>query len=371
MQEITSPVDGGLYKKLELQSRETALKIVENSKISQSNWKQTSLEERKRLVSLFVDYVVSDKEDIATELSWLIGRPKQQNFNEVKGFETRARYLISIADSSLQDVVIEDSDDFQRFMCRDPIGVVFIISAWNYPYLVSVNGIVPALLAGNTVILKQAPQTFPVSHRFAAAIAKAGFPPNVFQVLQVDHPTAEVVLKHPDVSYVHFTGSVCGGLAVNQIASSRVVGVGLELGGKDPGYVRSDCDPLLAAENLVDGAMYNSGQSCCAIERIYVHEKVYDAFVEHAVAIAKKYVLGNPLEASSNLGPVVNNHQAAQIRAQIEDAVQKGAKLMIPEDFFPKSKPGTPYVGPQILTNVNHTMKIMTEETFGPIVPHV
>jgi acyl-CoA reductase-like NAD-dependent aldehyde dehydrogenase len=276
--------------------------------------------------------------------------------------------LISIAEQSLQDTVIEDTLEFSRFMTREPLGVVLIIAAWNYPYLVSVNGVVPALLAGNTVILKQAPQTFPVAHRFAKAIQKAGFPPNVFQVLEADHSTCEHVITHPDVGYIHFTGSVRGGAAVNQLAQTRFVGVGLELGGKDPAYVCEDADPKHCAEQLVDGAMYNSGQSCCAIERIYVHEKVYDAFVEHAVQVAKGYVLGPPMDPKSNIGPVININAANQIRAQIKDAIEKGAKPLLDDSLFPLAKPGTAYVAPQLFVNVNHDMKLMKDETFGPVV---
>ncbi|KAJ3361832.1 hypothetical protein HDU91_003718 [Kappamyces sp. JEL0680] len=194
-------------------------------------------------------------------------------------------------------------------------------------------------------------------------------PKNVFQVVYVDHPTAETILKHPLVNYVHFTGSVRGGKTVNQIvASASIAGVGLELGGKDPAYVRHDADPINAAENLIDGAMYNSGQSCCAIERIYVHEKVYDEFVAHAVATAKKYILGSPLDPKSNLGPVVRLEAAQSIRAQIKDALAKGAVAHIDASLFPLDRPDSCFVAPQVLTNVNHSMKVMSEETFGPVV---
>ncbi len=282
-------------------------------------------------------------------------------------FEFRARSLLSIVDSALAPTVIEDSSDFNRFITREPLGVIFIIAAWNYPYLISVNGVVPAILAGNSVILKQAPQTFLCASRFQAAFDKAGLPKGVFQALYVDHPTAEPLLKSPLVNYVHFTGSVGGGAHVQKLVTS-FAGVGLELGGKDSAYVRADADPVYTAEQLVDGAMYNSGQSCCAIERIYVHENIYDAFVSHAVKTAKAYVLGNPLDPKTNLGPVISIHQANHIRAHLQDAADKGATLHIDETEFPISKAGTAFVAPQILTNVNHDMLIMSEETFGPVV---
>ncbi|KAJ3314651.1 hypothetical protein HDV04_005657 [Boothiomyces sp. JEL0838] len=367
--QIISPVDQTVYKTVPLKSVPEALEVLEISKNAQKQWKKTSVDERVKIVESFCQHFLEDREDIATELAWLIGRPRQQNFNEVNGLITRAKYMASIAKESLKDTVIEESEEFVRFIAREPLGVVFIIAAWNYPYLVSVNGVVPAILAGNSVILKQAPQTFPVAERFLKAFEKAGLPKGVFQFLHIDHPTAEAVIKHPNVAYTHFTGSVGGGAAVNKIAaSSTFIGVGLELGGKDPAYVREDADPISVADNLVDGAMYNSGQSCCAVERIYVHEKIYDEFVNRAVETAKKYVLGSPFDSASNLGPVIKPEAATAIRAQIKDAVDKGAKCLIDESLFPIAKPGTAYVAPQILVNVNHTMKVMRDETFGPVV---
>jgi acyl-CoA reductase-like NAD-dependent aldehyde dehydrogenase len=268
----------------------------------------------------------------------------------------------------LKDTVIESSDSFERFISREPLGVILIISAWNYPYLVSVNGVVPALLAGNTVLLKHAPQTFPVANRFLNAFIKAGLPENVFQVLQADHPTTEKLIQNPEVAGILFTGSVRAGAHINKLAADKFIPVGLELGGKDPAYVCADADPLYAAEQLIDGAMYNSGQSCCGIERIYVNENVYDEFVKHAVEIAKKYVLGSPFDDATNLGPVIKIEAANFIRNQITEAVAHGATALLDESLFPVAKPGTAFVAPQILINVNHSMRIMTEETFGPVV---
>ncbi|KAI8899333.1 aldehyde dehydrogenase domain-containing protein [Globomyces pollinis-pini] len=365
---ITSPIDQSIYKTVQLHSKDQALDAVEKSSLAQKLWKKVPLSERIRIVSSFVSHFVADKEDIATELSWLIGRPRKQNFNEINGVETRAKHMISIAEESLKDTVIEESDQFTRYMSRDPVGVVFIIAAWNYPYLVSVNGVVPAILAGNSVILKQAPQTFPCADRFFTAFKKAGLPDGVFQVLHIDHPTAELVIKNPLVGYIHFTGSVRGGRAVNKLASERFITVGLELGGKDPAYVREDADPKFVAEQLIDGAMYNSGQSCCGIERIYVHEKVYDDFIKYAAETVSLYNLGLPFDEATNLGPVVTIHSANLIREQIADAVSKGATLLVDQKQFPMAKEGTPFVAPQVLVNVNHSMKVMKEETFGPIV---
>ncbi|KAL2918133.1 hypothetical protein HK105_202060 [Polyrhizophydium stewartii] len=366
--EIVSPVNQAVVRTVPLASRAEAIAAVERSHAAFAGWRKTPLAERKRIVAKFVDNFVAAKDAVAEELAWLIGRPYKQNYNEVRGFEERARHLLSIADESLADVAVGDKPGFRRFIRREPLGVVFAIAAWNYPYLISVNVVVPALLAGNTVILKQAPQTFPCADRFAAAFTGTGIPEGVFQVLHVDHAVAEAVIQHPSVSYVQFTGSVRGGAEVNRAAASRFITVGLELGGSDPAYVREDADVTSAAENLVDGAMYNSGQSCCGIERIYVHEKVYDAFVAKAVEVTKQYVLGNPFEEGVNLGPVVRASSAAEIRAHIQDAISKGARALIDESLFAASKEGTAYVAPQILVDVDHTMKVMNDETFGPVV---
>lgn len=284
---IISPGDSSVYKICDYQTKEQALMAIENAKVAQKSWKKTTVTQRQELVTKFVDSLVADKEEISKELALLIGRPFKQNKNEVNGFETRARHLIKTSLNALRDIEIEDSPDFKKFMTREPLGVVLIIAAWNYPYLVSVNGVIPAILAGNAVILKQAPQTFPVADRFLKHFEKAGLPKHVFQVLQADLKEVAEVIKSPDVNYIHFTGSFRGGSQVRKLASDRFCGEGFELGGNDPAYVREDCDVLNAAENLVDGAMYNSGQSCCGIERIYVHEKVYDQFIDHAVKIAK------------------------------------------------------------------------------------
>ncbi|KAH6572731.1 hypothetical protein BASA83_005957 [Batrachochytrium salamandrivorans] len=365
---IISPVDLNIYKAIPLSSREAAVSAVEKAHAAQASWKATPLDERIRLISKFVDSFMSMESEIVTELTWLIGRPTHQNKNEMRGFEERARHLLASAKESLADLLLPPKPGFTRLVRREPLGVVFAISAWNYPYLIAVNVVVPALLAGNTVLLKQAPQTFPCGDRFSAAFALAGMPEGVFQTLCIGHDVAEAVIQHPFVNHVQFTGSVRGGREVNQAASSRFISVGLELGGNDPAYVRHDADPIHAAENLVDGAMYNSGQSCCGIERVYVHESVYDAFVTKAVQVTQMYVMGNPLNEGVTLGPVISPQAAVRIREHISDAISKGAKALVKESLFAASMEGTAYIAPQILVGVDHSMKVMSEETFGPVM---
>ncbi|KAI8928171.1 Aldehyde/histidinol dehydrogenase [Entophlyctis helioformis] len=365
---IVSPVDQSTVRSVPLATRDEAIAAVDRSHSAwTAGWRRTPLAERKRIVAQWVDNVLAKREEVASQLSALIGRPLPHARNELRGFQERASHLLAIADESLQDTVLPETA-FRRYIRREPLGVVLVIAAWNYPLLTSVNAVVPALLAGNTVLLKQAPQTFPMADVFAEAFVGTGIPEGVFQAVHMGHDVAEAVIQHPAVAHVQFTGSVRGGLEVCRAASSRLINVGLELGGKDPAYVRADADLDFAAENIIDGVMYNSGQSCCAIERVYVHESVYDAFIAKAVSVTQQYVLGHPLEAGVNLGPVVNVASADRIRGAVAGAVAAGAVPLIDGAKFALAKAGTAFVAPQLLANVNHGMAIMREETFGPVV---
>jgi acyl-CoA reductase-like NAD-dependent aldehyde dehydrogenase len=246
--------------------------------------------------------------------------------------------------------------------------LVFSIVPWNYPYLTAVNTVVPALLAGNTVILKHSPQTPLCAERLVTSFREAGIPDGVFQFLHLNDASADELVQNPDVDFVAFTGSVEVGRTVQKAAANRFIGVGLELGGKDAAYVRPDADLAYAVENVIDGAFFNSGQSCCAIERIYVHEAIYERFVEGAVALTERYLLGDPRESEITLGPMIRTSSAKFVRSQIRDAVEMGARPLIDKSLFPDSKEGTPYLAPQILTDVNHSMSLMRDESFGPVV---
>ncbi|KAI9333349.1 Aldehyde/histidinol dehydrogenase [Zopfochytrium polystomum] len=370
---VLSPVDGAVvqtHSELSLADAKTALAAA---KAAAHPWaKGTSLDERIRLVTRFVDAFLAHADDVAKELSALIGRPLRHSHNEIKGFEFRARHLLATAAESLADVVLPEPNPasvFRRRIVREPHGVVLIIAAWNYPYLVSVNGVIPALLAGNTVLLKQAPQTYSCGDWFATAAKEAGLPEGVFQNIKTDHAVTAELIRDKRLDHLHFTGSVRGGREVLKTAAAdRFINVGLELGGKDPAYVRPDADIKYAAENIIDGVMYNSGQSCCAVERVYVHEAVFEEFVKAAVDVVKGYNLGTPFDPAVNLGPVVNVRAASTIRAQVNDAVAKGAKTLIEPSLFPAAKDGTAFVAPQLLVNVDHSMSIMKDETFGPVV---
>lgn len=363
-----SPVDGSVVCTLPLSTIEEAKAIVNKSYEAQKKWRDTPVSERVNICRKFVEKFVEKREEIARELTMQMGRPIMWTPYEVDRTKDRADYMMSVAEECLKDIVVEDSKDFQRFIRREPLGVVFVIGAWNYPYLISVNCVIPALLAGNSVILKQASQTPLCAHRFAEAFKAAGLPDGVFEIIQIDHQVSDAIIRDPKIAFVNFTGSVSGGHSVCKSASDRFIAVGLELGGKDPAYVRSDVNLDHAVPNLVDGAFFNSGQCCCAIERIYVHESIYDKFVEMFVDEVKKYKLGNPLEPEVNLGPMVKTSAADTVRDHIKDALEKGAKALIDPNHFPANKDSTPYLAPQVLVNVNHSMKVMMDETFGPVI---
>jgi acyl-CoA reductase-like NAD-dependent aldehyde dehydrogenase len=294
-----------------------------------------------------------------------MGRPIAYSPNEIRrGFQERALYMCAIAEQALSDLKIESKDGFERFIRREPHGVALVLAPWNYPWLTSVNAVVPALLAGNSVILKMAQQTPLVAERYAEAFAAAGLPEGVFQYLHADHSQVARMVADARVGYVAFTGSVGGGHAVQRAAAARFVPTGLELGGKDPAYVRADAPLQATAENLVDGAYFNSGQSCCAVERIYVDRKLFADFVDAFVALVKQYRLGNPLDPQTTLGPMVRAGAADGVRAQIREAVEQGARPLLRWN----DSAGSPYLAPEVLIEVDHRMAVMREETFGPVV---
>jgi acyl-CoA reductase-like NAD-dependent aldehyde dehydrogenase len=334
---------------------------------AQRSWRGVSIEERARICTRFCELFESKKDEIARELTWQMGRPIRYAPSEVNGTLERARYMISIAAKALADVDAGPKEGFRRFVRREPLGVVFTIAAWNYPYLIAVNSVVPAIMAGNAVVLKHSAQTPLCAERFAECFRDAGLPDGVFQVLHLSHEDTERVVCDARVNFIAFTGSVQGGHAIQKAAAARFVGTGLELGGCDPAYVRHDANLAHAIENLVDGAFFNSGQSCCGIQRIYVHQTRYRNFVDGAVALTKQYVLGNPTEPATTLGPVVRAAAGDQVRRQIEASIYSGARPTIEEKDFALSRAGTPYLAPQLLVDVNHSLSVMREEIFGPV----
>lgn len=368
VQTTISPVDGRVYAERQLAGDRDIEAALARAASARQQWKRQPVEARARQLSAFVDAFVGRRDEIALELTWQMGRPIRYTPGEVRGFEERARHMIAIAPEALADLGVGPKPGFVRFIRREPIGTVLVIAPWNYPYLTAVNAVVPALMAGNAVLLKHSHQTPLCAERMQAAADQAGLPGGLLQALHMSHEATSRLIGAAQVDHVAFTGSVPGGAAVEQAAAGRFIGVGLELGGKDPAYVRADADLDHAIENLVDGAFFNSGQSCCGIERIYVHESVYDRFVEGAAALTRDYVLGDPTDPETTLGPMVRSAAAEFVRGQIGEATRQGARALIDERAFPQSRSGTPYLAPQILIDVDHSMRIMREETFGPAV---
>ncbi len=363
-----SPVDGSVYVERDLAGAAEIDAALNAAVRAQKAWQETPVEERQAILGKAVDAFLAHGDEIAEELTWQMGRPVSQTPGEVRGFEERARHMIAIAPRALADIRPDPISGMNRFIRRVPLGVVAIIAPWNYPYLTSANGVIPALMAGNAVILKHSHQTPLCAERFAQSFREAGLPEGLYQYLHLSHDDTETLIADNRVNFVNFTGSVPGGHAVQRAVSGKFIATGLELGGKDPGYVRADADLNHAVENLTDGAFFNSGQSCCGIERIYVHQSLFRDFTEAMVELVKSYKLGNPLEKETNLGPMVRASSAEFVRGQIEDAIRAGARALIDEKLFPAAAPGTPYMAPQVIVDTDHSMRIMTEESFGPVV---
>jgi acyl-CoA reductase-like NAD-dependent aldehyde dehydrogenase len=363
---LISPVDGSVYAERTALPLADAQAAVARARKAQGAWAGLPLDTRIATVMAGITALEGMAAEIVPELAWQMGRPVRYG-GEFGGVRERASYMAGIASDVLADDLVEDSDKFTRLIARQAQGVVFVIAPWNYPFLTAVNTIVPALIAGNAVVLKHASQTLLAGERLAQAFHAAGVPQDVFQNVVLDHATTEALIGARAFDFINFTGSVGGGRAIEKAAAGTFSGTGLELGGKDPGYVRADADLDAAVDGLMDGAMFNSGQCCCGIERIYVHESLYDAFVEKAVAWVRAQRLGNPLDPDTTMGPMAHKRFAAIVRDQVAEAVAQGAHALIDPAEFPADDGGA-YLAPQILTHVTHDMRVMREESFGPVV---
>lgn len=360
-----SPVDGSVYVERPALTLAAASEAIARGRAAQPEWAARPLAERVALVRAGIEYLGRMNDEVVETLAWQMGRPVRYG-GEFGVVKERAGYMADIAETALAPLQVEDSPGLRRFIRREPHGAVLIVAPWNYPYMTAINTVVPALIAGNAVFLKHASQTPLVGEHLARAFHQAGVPEAVFQNLFLSHDTTSELIRAKAFGFVNFTGSVAGGRAIEQAAAGTFTGLGLELGGKDPGYVMDDADLDAAAEGLIDGAMFNAGQCCCGIERIYVAQGLFDRFVEKAVAIVSGYKLGNPLEQSTTLGPMAHRRFADAVRSQTEEAVAAGARALIDPALFPEQ--GGPYLMPQILVDVDHTMRVMREESFGPVV---
>ena len=368
IQKTITPIDNSVYLERPLSTQNEIDNVIENSKKSFQSWKSTSIDDRIKIINKFIDNLIALKPEVSKEICWQIGRPISQCGNELRGFEERSRHMVEIAKESLRDIPATKNDEFDNYIYKSPLGVIFVMAPWNYPIITATNTIVPALLAGNTIVIKHSSQTPRCAELISQAFDNTGLPEGVFQFVHTDHQACEKIIADPRIAHVVFTGSVRGGQEVKKYIGTRFINVGLELGGKDPAYVRSDADINHAIENLVDGAMFNSGQSCCGIERIYVDQSIYKDFIDGFKTITEQYKLGDPSQEDTNLGPVVRLSAANFIRSQISEAEKQGAKRLIDESKFSIAKDDNCYIAPQVMIDVDHSMRFMMEETFGPAV---
>ena len=363
---IISPIDGSVYAERPVMSDAALDAAVSAARAAQRDWRSVSVAERGRYVIAALEALLAMNDEIVPEIAWQMGRPTRYG-GEKGGVEERTRAMVAMAEEALAPYVPPEREGFRRSIAREPLGVMLVIAPWNYPYLTAVNSIMPGLVAGNAVLLKHASQTLLVGERFAEAFRRAGLPAGLFQNLVVTHAQTERLIGSGRIDHINFTGSVEGGRRIERAAAGTFASLGLELGGKDPAYVMADAKLDHAIENLVDGAFFNSGQCCCGIERIYVDAAVYDDFVAGFADLTKRYVVGNPLDAGTTLGPMARGSFADLVREQVAEARRKGATPLVGMTVE-NDRPGSPYIAPEVLVNVDHQMAVMREESFGPVV---
>jgi acyl-CoA reductase-like NAD-dependent aldehyde dehydrogenase len=358
-----SPVDGREYARRRLATGAEIDRALAKAREAQPEWAAAPLDERCAIMLRFLDAMEQLNAEIVPELAWQMGRPVRYG-GELRSLAERVRALVALAPSALAP----ENAGSGRSVLRLPAGLVLVIAPWNYPFLTAANTIVPALLAGNCVIHKPSAQTPLAGERFAEALRMAGLPEGLFANLFLDHGQAARLLGEGRVDHATFTGSVEGGRTIERAAAGSLTTLTLELGGKDPAYVRDDAELAGAVEGLVDGSFYNSGQSCCGVERIYVHEALWEPFLDGFVDAALQYRLGDPLDPETSLGPMASARGAAQVRGQVGEALAAGAIAHVPPRSFAADTGDGLYLAPQVLSGVDHRMRVMREETFGPVV---
>lgn len=362
-----SPVDGREVARRAAASGAEIAGTIERARAAQREWRHTPLADRKAVILRFLEALAAKNDEIVPELAWQMGRPVRYG-GELRSLSERVEAMVALADAALARHTPDAQAGLKRYVDRIPVGLVLVIAPWNYPFLTAVNTIVPALLAGNAVLLKHATQTLLVGERFADAFRTAGLPDGLFVNMALTHEDTARLLAGGHVDHATFTGSVEGGRAIERAAAGSFTTLTLELGGKDPAYVRADADLQSAVENLVDGVFYNSGQCCCGIERIYVERSIWHPFLDRFVALSNGYRLDNPLDEATTLGPMASPRLAETVRAQTREAIARGATACLDPAAFPNDRAGTAYLMPQVLVGVDHSMAVMREESFGPVI---
>lgn len=370
MTDIVSPIDEQPVYTYRALTEAEAMRRLSKAEQAQQQWAKVPLARRIEVCRAMLDRYAEFEDEYAEQICRMMGKPIAHARGEFRGpMRERTLHLCELATEALADQVLPDKAGFRRFIRREPVGTVLDIAAWNYPLIIPINVVVPAVLAGDAVVIKHAHQTALVADQLEHCFTSAGAPEGLVQALPINHVTVAELIARRRFGFVSFTGSVRGGHEVYRtVARDNFIGVGLELGGKDPAIVLPDCDFEFAVDSLVDGALFNAGQSCCGIERIYVHADLYDRFVEAYAAKAKQYVVGNPLEDGTQIGPVVNAAAAERIRGHVEQALATGATAACGASHFQLPDLSSCYVAPHVLVGVSHDMDVMREETFGPVV---
>jgi acyl-CoA reductase-like NAD-dependent aldehyde dehydrogenase len=365
---VDNPFTGETACTIQLASYDTISPALDRARAAQRAFRGVSVAERVALCERAIAAMESHKEAIASDITAMMGKPIAQARNEVGGMALRARHMMSIAEPSLRDVVLPQKDGFDRRIVKDPVGTVLDLPAWNYPLLTAVNVVVPAVLAGNAVIIKHSPRSPLSGEHFARAFAAAGAPEGLVQAVQCDHETTEALVADPRVDHVVFTGSVFGGHRIQEAAAGRFLQVGLELGGNDPAYVAPDCDLDATVAGIVDGAIYNAGQSCCAVERVYVHRSLYEAFVAAAEPLVRAYIMGDPTDEKTTLGPIAQPNHVAELEAVVKDAEANGARIVAggkPTQVDGRGR----FFQATLIRDVPPGARLLQSESFGPILP--
>jgi len=361
---ISNPADGTVITEVTADNATAVRRKYELARAGQSKWAKVPLKKRLATIAAFRERVVAMQETLARTLTHEVGKPIRQSRNELNGLLGRIDFFLAASGAMLRDEKVFDDQKLEERIVHEPLGVIANISAWNYPYFVGGNVFVPALLAGNAVLYKPSEFATLTGIHIAELLHEAGVPRDVFVPVIGDGATGAALLRQP-VDGVFFTGSLATGEKIAARAAERMIKVQLELGGKDPIYVCEDVDIAAAASAVADGAFYNTGQSCCSVERIYVHESIHDAFVRAFVDEVRGYKLGDPMDESTYIGAITRRPQLEILKKQVADAKRKGARLLLGGNIVKRK--GN-WFEPTVFADVDHSMTLMKDESFGPII---
>jgi acyl-CoA reductase-like NAD-dependent aldehyde dehydrogenase len=362
---IINPATEEIIKEVEEDNQQTLEEKFQSLKAAQPAWQKISLSQRTEIIKKFSDLLEENKEQLASILTSEVGKPLQQSRNEINGARTRIKWLTDNAEKYLSDEMMSSGSNMEEKISYEPLGVICNISAWNYPYLVGINVFVPALLAGNAVMYKPSEYAIGTGLEIEKLLKQAGIPQHIFHLAIGAGNIGELLLALPFDGYF-FTGSYKTGKKIYEKLAPKMIPVQCEMGGKDPLYVADDiADIKKVAAATADGAFYNNGQSCCAVERIYVHEKVYDRYIDEFVKEVKTWKQGSPTEPGIYIGPLSRKEQLTVLENQVADAVSKGAAILTGGK---KINARGYFFEPTVLVNVNHRMTVMKDESFGPVI---